>query len=225
MTLRNLSAVTILLLTAYVARAADYSVKASDAAPPTELGDEVRKLLDEKGVQLLDPKGEVLAELWFCKEVSSKATAEQVKNGLTYRELPQTTVMGAMRVAKTLTDYRKQTLKAGVYTLRLAYQPQDGDHMGTAAYSEFLLACPAAEDKKPETMAPMALHELSKKSTGNHPGVFLLFPGGKDVGDAPKLVDKGEGHRVLFFKQAVNAGGTKGTIGVGLTLIGNSPSA
>ena len=222
---RNLSAVALVLLTALAARAADYSIKPTDAAPPTELGDEVRKLLNDKGVQLLDPKGEALAELWFRKEVPSKATEEQVKNGLTYRELEQTTVMGAMRVVKPITDYRKQTLKAGVYTLRLAFQPQDGDHMGTAAYSEFLLACPAVEDKKPETMPPMALHELSKKSTGGHPGVFLLFPGGKDAGDAPKLVDKGDGHRVLFFKQAINAGGTKGTIGVGLTLIGNSPSA
>ena len=34
----------------------------------------------------------------------------------------------------------------GVYTLRLGYQPQDGDHMGTAPHSEFCLACPAAED-------------------------------------------------------------------------------
>src|SRR5581483_2497777 len=153
-------------------------------------------------------------------------TPEQVKNGLTYRELEQTTLMGAMHVVKQITDYRKQPIKPGVYTLRLGFQPQDGDHMGTAAYSEFLLACPAAEDKKPDTMPPMALQELSKKATGGgHPGVFLLFPGGKDAGDAPKLVDKGEGHRVLFLKEAINAGGTKGTIGVGMTLIGNSPSA
>ncbi len=226
MMLRNLSAVILLLLTAAFTRAADYSIKTTETAPPTELGEDVRKLLDTKGVQLLDAKGDLLAELWFRKEVPSKATPEQVKNGLTYRELEQTTLMGAMHVVKQITDYRKQPIKPGVYTLRLGFQPQDGDHMGTAAYSEFLLACPAAEDKKPDTMPPMALQELSKKATGGgHPGVFLLFPCGKDAGDAPKLVDKGEGHRVLFLKEAINAGGTNGTIGVGMTLIGNSPSA
>jgi hypothetical protein len=224
MTLRSLITVALLLFTALAAHAADYSIKTADTAPPKELADDVRKLLGDKAVQLLDAKGDLIAELWFVKEVPSKATEEQVKNGLTYRELAQTTLTGAMRVVKQITDYRKQPIKEGVYTLRLAYQPQDGDHMGTAPYSEFFLASPAADDKKPDLMEPMALHEMSKKATGGHPGVFLLFPG-KDAGDAPKLVDKGDGHRVLFFKQAVNAGGKKGTMGVGLTLIGHSPSA
>src|SRR5579884_3029627 len=89
MMLRNLSAVILLLLTAAFTRAADYSIKTTETAPPTELGEDVRKLLDTKGVQLLDAKGDLLAELWFRKEVPSKATPEQVKNGLTYRELEQ----------------------------------------------------------------------------------------------------------------------------------------
>jgi hypothetical protein len=225
MTRRNLSAVALLLLTAFSARAANYTIKMADVAAPKEIDEQVRKLLSDKCVQLLDAKGELLAELWFRTEVPSKATAEQLTNGLTYRELPQTTVMGALRVVKPITDYRKQRLKAGVYTLRLAYQPQDGDHMGTAAYTEFFLASPADDDTKPGTMEPMALHEMSKKATGGgHPGVFLLFPG-KDAGEAPKLLDKGDGHQVLFFKQAVNADGKKGTMSIGLTLIGFSPSA
>ena len=208
------------------AQEAAYSIKQTKAEPPRELNAAVSKQLSGQAIQLLDAKGGLVMELWFAKAVPAKATAEQVKNGLTYREIPETTLVGAVRLPRQYTDYRKQKIKPGTYTLRLGYQPQDGDHMGTAAYSEFLLACPAAEDKKPDTMPPMALQELSKKATGGgHPGVFLLFPGGKDAGDAPKLVDKGEGHRVLFLKEAINAGGTKGTIGVGMTLIGNSPSA
>jgi len=50
---------------------------------------------------------------------------------------PRTTLLGALRVHKTEIDYRKQKLKEGVYTLRLAYQPADGDHMGTAPNAEF----------------------------------------------------------------------------------------
>jgi hypothetical protein len=224
MMLRNLTAVALLLLLAFAARAADYSAKVADSAAPKELDESIRKLLNDKCVQLLDAKGGLVAEVWLRKELPAKATEAQIKNGLTYRELPQTTVMAALRVVKPMTDYRKQKIKEGVYTLRLAIQPQDGDHMGTALYSEFCLACPAADDKKPDTMEPKDLHELSKKSTAGHPCVFLLFPG-KDAGDAPKVMDKGEGHWVLFFKQDVNADGKKATIGVGLTLIGTSPSA
>src|SRR5260370_32147771 len=98
-------------------------------AATKELDQWIRKLVREKSVQLLDAKGALVAEVWLRKEVPSKATEAQVKNGLTYRELPQTTVMAALRVVKPITDYRKQKIKEGVYTLRLAIQPQDGDHM------------------------------------------------------------------------------------------------
>jgi len=100
----------------------------------------------------------------------------------------------------------------------------DGDHMGTAQYAEFLLISPAADDKKAGTMEAKALQEMSAKATKGHPGVFLLFPG-KDAGDAPKLVNKGEGHWVLMYKQAILAGDKKGTMQIGLTLVGVSPLA
>ena len=80
----------------------------------------------------------------------------------------------------------------------------------------------AANDKKPDTMEAKALHEMSAKSTNNHPGVYLLFPG-KDAGD-PKLVDKGEGHWVLLYKQPVTAGSTPASIGIALTVVGAAAS-
>ena len=83
---------------------------------------------------------------------------------------------------------------------------------------------PADSDKKPDTMEVKALHEISAKTTNNHPGVFLLFPG-KEAAAEPKLVNKGEGHWVLMIMQEVTADGKKATIGVGLTLVGSSPSA
>ena len=99
-------------------------------------------LLSDKCVQLLDPKGELLVEVWFRKAWPAKATEAQIKNGLTYAEIPETTLVGALRVVKQWTDYRKQKIKPGVYTLRIAHQPMDGDHMGTAPYSDFCLTFP-----------------------------------------------------------------------------------
>jgi len=214
----------LVFLAALPASAASHSIKVVDEAAPMEVAEAIRTLLSDKCVQLLDPKGELLAEVWFRKAWPAKATEAQIKNGLTYAEIPETTLVGALRVVKQWTDYRKQKIKPGVYTLRIAHQPMDGDHMGTAPYSDFCLTLPADSDKKPDTMEVKTLHEISAKSTNNHPGVFLLFPG-KEAAAEPKLVNKGEGHWVLMIKQEVTAEGKKATIGVGLTLVGSSPSA
>jgi hypothetical protein len=199
-----------------------YTIKTTTTPPPKELKEGIAKLLSDQSVQLLDGKGTLLCELWFRKEVPANATPAQVKNGLTYRELEETTIMGAIRFDQPMTDFRKQKIKAGVYTLRLGFQPQDGDHMGTAPYPEFCLLVPAAADAKPGTMSPKELQELSTKASGtSHPAVFLLFPNEKPEA-TPKLVDKGGDKWVLNVKEPVQAGSEKATLGVGLTLIGHS---
>jgi hypothetical protein len=132
--------------------------------------------------------------------------------------------MGVMRVPKTYFDYRKQKVKEGVYTLRLAIQPMDGDHMGTAPYNDFCLVSPAADDKKPDLMEVKPLQELSGKTTDGHPSVMVLFPG-KEATATPKLVDKGEGHWVLLIQLEAKAGESKAKIDIGLTLVGTSSSA
>jgi hypothetical protein len=222
----GISCVVLLLAAVPVLRAADspYAVKLVDAAAPKELDESILKLLPEKAVQVSTAKGELLFELWFRKEVPAKATDAQINNGLTYREIAQTTVFGAVKIAKTITDYRKQSVKPGVYTLRLAFQPETGDHMGTAEFTEFFLMSPASDDKSPATLEAKKLHDLSTKTTGNHPCVFMLFPG-KDAGDEPKLVGKAEGHWVLMYKQAVIIGDKKATMQIGLTLFGASAIA
>ena len=203
----------------------DYSVKTVDKAPaPKEVQEPIRKLLGERCVQLCDAKGDVLAEVWLRKDLPVKATEAQIKNGLTYSEVAQSTVFGAIRFPKQFVDYRKQKIPAGVYTLRLAIQPMDGDHMGTAPYSEFLLLSPAAEDKTPATMEAKKLQEMSGKTTGDHPGVLLLFPG-KGAAATPKLEKKEENHWVLLLLLDAKASDKKATLPVGLTLIGVSSSA
>jgi hypothetical protein len=204
---------------------AAYSIKVvAGAAAPKEVQEPIRKLLDDRCVQLLDARGTVVAEVWLRKEVPVKATEAQIKNGLTYREVPTSAVVGALRVPRQLFDYRKQKLPAGTYTLRLASQPMDGDHMGTAPYAEFVLASPAADDKKPDLMEAKALQEMSAKATEGHPAVLLLFPG-TGAGAEPKLANKGSGHWVLLVELGAAAGPRKAKLLLGLTLIGASSSA
>ena len=156
-------------------------------------------------------------------EVPVSATEVQIKNGLTYREVPVSTVIGVLRVHHDTTDYRKQKIPAGVYTLRIALQPISDDHSGKSMYRDFCLVCPAAEDKSPDLLAERKLHDLSAKVTGEHPGVFMLFPG-KGAAATPKLVAKGGGHWVLLIALDAKSDGHKGTLLMGLTLVGHSPA-
>jgi hypothetical protein len=201
---------------------AKFSLKPATTAVPTELAEPIRALLGEGSLQVVDAKGTLICELWIRKEVPTKATPEQVKNGLTYRELDESMVVGAVRFDQTFTDFRKQRIKPGIYTLRLAFQPMNGDHMGTAPYQEFCLVSPAKDDTKPDLMEPKELHELSAKSTGTaHPSVMLLFPNEKPE-TQPKLEDKGNDIFVVDFKRPVVAGSEKSSIGFALAVVGHT---
>ncbi len=225
-TFRGAAVLALLAVTSAAHAQAKYAIKEEKADPPKELNAAIAKLLDDKAVQLLDGKGTLICEVWFRSEVPANATPEQVKNGLTMREIPETTVLGALRVHKTMTDYRKQKIKPGVYTLRLAYQPSDGDHMGTAPNNEFCLAVAADDDKDPALMKPKALHEASAKVPGgSHPAVLLLFPPKAQAPPAPTLEKDDMNDWVLTRGVEVKAGAAKAKLGLVLTLVGVSSAA
>ena len=222
---RLYGALILLLVSTVSAHAADapYRIKETNSPIPVDLKPVLAKLLEAKSIQLLDAKGNLLSEIWMRKEVPAQATPEQIKNGLTYAEVPETTLLGVMQVVQPTTDYRKHKIKPGLYTFRLTVQPMDGDHMGTAPYRDFCLLVPAADEKDGEPLAnAKELHEMSSKSTGkSHPAIFLLFPTTKAPA-APQLMSKDNDHWVLNFKAPIKAGNEKGEMGFNLTLIGHT---
>jgi hypothetical protein len=216
--------VALLVWTGTATAGGAYTIKPADNPPPKEVQDAIRKLLGERSVQLHDAGGTLVCEIWFRKELPVKAAPEQIKNGLTYREVEESTVIGAIRFDQLSTDYRKQKIKPGVYTLRLGFQPMDGDHMGTAPYPDFCLLVPAGLDQKPDLIDSKELRELSAKAIGgSHPGVLLLFPNEKLEG-APELVDKGNDTWVLNLALPVSVDGqkAKASLGFGLTVVGQT---
>ena len=216
------AAVVLLFALASVGRADDkITFKVEKTDPAKELKDGIRALLDTEAIQVQDGN-QTVATIWFRKTLPSKAAPEQVKGGLTYREIPETTIVGAVQFAQPWTDYRKQKIPAGVYTMRLAFQPQNGDHMGTAPYNDFCLLSPAAKDGKAETMEPKELHELSATAAGgSHPGVMLLYPNNKPE-DQPKVISKPNATWVLNVKRPVEVNGMKASLGFGLTVAGHT---
>jgi hypothetical protein len=190
--------------------------------PPEELADAIRKLLPETSEQVADANGELIAEVWFRDDIPSQATPEQVRNGLTYRELPDGVLLGAVRFPMPFIDYRKQTIPPGVYTLRFAVQPDIGDHSDTAPHPEFALLAPAAEDTSGEPLEAEALVKLSSKVTGgDHPAVMLLFPHREPPG-APKLKPQKGGAVTLALHRTVIAAEEKTQLGFALTVSGYS---
>lgn len=162
----------------------------------------------------------VVMRVWFRDPIPTKATEEQVKNGLTYREIAEGTLVGVVEFPKEFTDFRRQKIAKGTYTLRFAIQPDIGDHTGTAPHPEFCLMSPAAKDDKTDAMAVKDLIELSSTvNEGKHPAVLLMFPNfGKDMG--PKVQAKADGVSVVNLRRAVTAGDVKATLGFAITVAG-----
>jgi hypothetical protein len=204
------------------AQEGNFTVKGATSPPPNELSDEIRKLLGKQSVQFLEG-GKTVAEFWFREAIPAEATPEQVKNGITWREVPQSTVLGVVRFEQDWSDYRMQKVKAGVYTLRLGYQPADGDHMGSSDYQEFALVIAADKDKKPNLVDAKRLVEMSGSSIGaTHPGVFMLAPNPKAEG--PSIVAGLRNHWVLQSKSEIAVDGKKTgrNMGIGLNVVGHA---
>jgi len=181
-----------------------------------------RALLDSKALSVYDGKGKLVCTVWPRKELSSSANAEQAKAGLTYRELDETTFVGAVRFPEVWGDYRKQKIKAGVYTLRMGFQPMDGDHQGTAPFNEFCLLSQAAKDVKADPMDAKALQQMSAgASGGSHPAVMLLFPNPKPAA-GPEVEPKPNETWVLNYQRPVTAGGQTTNLGFGLVVVGHT---
>jgi hypothetical protein len=220
MTRRTLAAAVLLAVAGPAVAQDKLAVKVEDSPPPKELAEPVRGLLDTKAMTVSDGKGKAICTVWPRKALEAKAGADPA--GMGYTSLDESTVLGAVRFPETWSDYRKQKIKPGVYTLRLGIQPMDGDHMGTAPYNEFCLMSPADLDKKPDLMDAKELQEQSTKATSRkHPAVMLLFPNPKPA-DKPAVESKPNDTWVLSYQVPVTAGGKKSGLGFSLVVVGVS---
>jgi len=102
--------------------------------------------------------------------------------GASWADVPEGTLVGALKLDADTRDIRGRVMKAGVYTLRYAVQPKTDDHFGVSPFRNFLLLSPAAVDKDPATVDHKATIELSKQTLGgDHPAVWSIDPpAGKD---------------------------------------------
>lgn len=156
------------------ASAADLSVARLDQPAPTEGVDAaITETLATTGYKITSGKRTV-AEIWPCRAWTTKADFKPtVSIGYPF-ESGQ--LMGLIRYPRKGGDFRGQEIPAGLYTLRYALQPVDGNHVGTSETRDFLLLLPVADDASAETLKVESLHKISKKSAGGtHPTMLSLL--------------------------------------------------
>jgi hypothetical protein len=187
----------------------------SAAAPPAEITKEIQDMLDPQGTRVENEQGNTLCEVWLRKTVPTNPNPS-ASSDLLYGALSEGTFLGALRFPDAATDYRGQAIKAGVYTLRYALIPQDGNHMGVNPYRDALVLVPMAADTSLEKALDFdGLVKLGRLASGTpHPG-FLV--GAQTSGDMfPAVVKDDQGHWNLQLK----AHGQSGDFPIAFTVVG-----
>src|SRR5688572_26818388 len=136
----------ILLLLSNLAGAQEYRVqKLQEPLPADALSPEIAQMMNPAGLRVA--KGEkAVVDLWLSKQWPAKA-GFQPSTSVMY-PLEVGSLVGVARYKNRGGDFRNQEIPAGVYTIRYAQQPEDGNHVGTSDTRDFLLLIPAAADRE-----------------------------------------------------------------------------
>ena len=153
------------LLSLFVAQAAGLSGATHTDPVPTEIAAPVAAKLASGGVRAT-ANGTTIT-FWWVKDLP----------GQTWKDVPEGTLIGAVKLDAAMADIRGHMMKAGVYTLRYGIQPANSDHFGISPFRNFLLLSPAAVDANPAAVDHDGVIALSKQTLGgSHPAVLSLDP-------------------------------------------------
>jgi hypothetical protein len=118
--------------------------------------------------------GDVQLDLWWVKAI---ALTKAPEGAPAWGDVGDGTLVGAIRVSAQWSDVRGYIVRPGVYTLRYARQPANGDHLGVSPNREFLLMSPAAVDATPDPVGYKGAVDLSKQTVRRaHPSALSLDP-------------------------------------------------
>ena len=198
-------ALLFLLLTISLSTLADGGkVESIGAFADANAAESLQKALEPRGYRVKLADGSVLCEIWLRSGVASGKNEAQ---GAVYTALAESALIGVITFPRPATDFRKQVIRAGSYTLRYAVHPQDGDHLGISPIRDFLLLLPIAADHDPTTKYKFEdLTKLSKKTSGsNHPSpISLVTTDG--ITTWPSLIEDEYGHLVFAARIKTDAG-------------------
>ena len=201
------SVVAALAIATVFVAANGIQISKHDAPPPDPIAAPVKALLAPGGVTAT--VGDIAVQFWWVKSLEAKAPA--------WSGVAEGTLVGAVQLPAVFKDIRGRNIKPGVYLLRFALQPQNGDHLGVSPYREFLLATPAAEDMNPAPLGHDPAVELAAKTINiSHPAIFSIDP--PSASQAPlTVVETPDGYTAVVFEVPT----AQGPLKFGLVLIGH----
>ncbi len=156
----------------------------------------------------------VTLDFWWVRSLDAGATPA-------WAAVEEGALVGAVRLDADFRDIRGRIIKAGVYTLRYGVQPDNGDHLGTSPFRDFLLLIPAALDTSVPPVGHDGAVDLSKHTIGgSHPAVWSIDP--PETGEAMLATHKTElGHSSIVVEVPCAQAGKPATpLRFGIVLIG-----
>lgn len=171
--MRMLPAVFIAVCLAGPSLGDELRVEPLKEAPPADaLSKEVAGALSSTGLRVTEDD-ETVCDIWLAEQWSVKPDFQPTLQVLYPFEPGQ--FIGVMRLPGKFSDFRDQTISKGVYTLRYAQQPVDGNHVGTSPTRDFLVLVAADKDKKVAQMKYDELASLSAEAAeSTHPALLCM---------------------------------------------------
>lgn len=196
-----------LLISVWCSPGADLAIKFMEKAPPAEVDESIKNVLQSKAVQLSED-GKPMFEFWFRQEIPLKSNADSPLKAV--QSIGETTFCGVISVEKTERDYKDSEISEGLYTARFGIQPQDGDHLGTSEFPYFLVLIPLKNDPKLNGLTaykPM-VRASGKATPSGHPVVWSLRIPASFEGDDPKLNEPVPGHKSFLVRVPARESGS-----------------
>lgn len=191
----------------FAAPADTFKLQPLKETAPAAVAAPLRKALNETGSRIVDPEGKPYMDFWLRKSLPTAEPLDEL--GVSFGRIKQGSFIGVVRVHGRGSDFRGHKYPTGVYTMRYAWRPEDGDHQGTSDTRDFVLLSRLADDTAAGPVAEKALHERSiKVSSKKHPAVLYLVKWYEE-GEAPRVFMNEENEHWLY-ECAVSAekGGT-----------------
>lgn len=176
-----------------VAIAVDYQVAPLEEPAPEELSAPIRDSLNATGLRVSRGSNK-FCDIWLAKEWAAKPDFTPSLSMLYPFSVGE--FIGVIRYHKKGADFRDQEVPAGLYALRFALQPEDGNHVGTSETRDFMLLLPVAEDTDPAPMAEDLLWKTSAMAVGtSHPAMLSLVNTAGVEGELPSMAHNEEADR------------------------------
>jgi hypothetical protein len=155
-------------------QAAEHRIEVLEQGPPDVLATTIASQMAESGVTVIRGESRTVCQIWPCKQWSV-ATSFKPSDEVLY-PFGQGQLVGVIALKRKTGEFRDRDIPSGVYTLRYARQPTDGNHEGTFPTRDFLLMVSADDDKSADSMDLKELIKLSAKAAeASHPAMICLI--------------------------------------------------